>query len=890
MAKRIKLDFRMIIPPLLTIVILLIVYIVKGVYPFGNSNIAYYDMNQGYVPGYSRLYEIFHGSESAIFDWLEGCGMDMTNTYPGYVLHPLNWVFYFLKPDYVLNFLALHLGIKLVLISLSISYYIKKNFELPLLLHITLSMIYTFSGYILQYYTNIFWLETVALFPIIVLALRDMHKNGRCTLFFLLLTFQLITCQYLGFMVLLFVLFYSFGLYFTEKEKEKRRMFSARVGISTFLALASSAVVLLPAVLKWTNLSRTSDSNFDIGKIYGFSISNFQHQKLFMLFNTEFAVAVLVMLIGSVIIKKKRLSRKSVFYLYSFLIMLMPVLNEGINILWHMGSYMHFPFRCGFMLTFSGIELVSSQWSNVEPLTSKCTNPKNNKLGINILTIVIGAVSFVLSVKLYLSFLDYGIHGRAVTYNELPAILVLNIVFYLLILFLYDTKTREAVICIISMLNIAIAAIGFIAPFKYDKNGDFEYYVTRDDFIHDSVSLRNNAGLENDNLSRIKMLYPCLSRNYSAILGIPSISQYMTEAVDSYLDEMAQMGYDWNYTCNFDSGGTLFSDAILNNKKVIAYGDVYVPEIAYTKNAEVDDYSVYDMNFTLPFGMLVDERLFDTDCDKNATAADHQLQLADAFEKEEMHIFSIVDSSEAKLISADKESREYVFHYKLNISSPSLLYICTKSSYKVSVNGREVDFPYFDEINNRNNRRSVKSTLNLISGLDKGEEADIDITLPSDKIDGLQVILLDLDVMANLSEKYENSSVTFYKTGNNKLDMIAEVNEDNCLFLPLEYLDGWHVKVNGSDAQILPVMNGAFMAIKLPAGHCEINMSFMPPTIVKGALITFIGIAISAVILIMKKRGNDVAEIPWISKTASVAFCFVAVTAIVVMYILPVFI
>ena len=144
--------------------------------------------------------------------------------------------------------------------------------------------------------------------------------------------------------------------------------------------------------------------------------------------------------------------------------------------------------------------------------------------------------------------------------------------------------------------------------------------------------------------------------------------------------------------------------------------------------------------------------------------------------------------------------------------------------------------------------------------------------------------------MAKLSEKYKKSSVKSYEVGDNKLDMTADVeNGNNYLFLPLEYLEGWHAKVNGNDAEIIPVMNGAFMAVRLPEGHCEIKMRFMPVTIIKGGVVTLIALAVSLVMFIMKKRGKDIAEIPWIAKTASVVFTFVSVSVLVVMYVLPVF-
>ncbi|MBQ5988038.1 MAG: YfhO family protein [Oscillospiraceae bacterium] len=888
MKNYLKKNNYLIIPAVLTVLLLLIVYIIKGVYPFGTSNIAYYDMNQGYVPGFSRIYEIFHGKDSMIFDWLEGAGMDMTSTFQFVVLQPLNWFFIFLKPDYVLDFMAWLLIIKLVLISLSISFYIKKTYNMSLMIHIVLSMMYTFSGYILQYYTNIWWLETVAIFPWIVLSLRSMMQDGKYVFFLGLLTFELATCQYMSFMVLMFVLFYSFGLSFVEEDKVKRRKFVTKLGVTTLISLSISAVLLLPALVKWTKISRTSGSHVGLLTIFGFPISDFQHQKLFMLFNTEFAVALFGVLIISVILKKRKFPRETVFKLYTFFIMLMPVLNEGTNILWHMGSYMHFPFRCAFMLTFTGIDLIAYVWNEYGNDPIFRIHSKDKQIVIGVIATMIAFASMVIGINLYVTFIEYGIQGRAVSYYGLSEMLVLNVILYLLVIFFFNKKIRERVFCIVTITHLTIASVCFIAPTDYYKQDDFSYYVMRDKFIHDSIEIRNNAELENDYVSRIKTLYPCLSRNYALMLGIPSITQFMSEPVAEFLDELNALGYDVNYTTNLDSGGTYFSDAVLNDKKIIVYGDVYVPKRAYSKDAVVEDYTIYDMNYTLPFGMLVDERIMATNCDK-ITKAEHQIQVAEAL-ADDIKIFNLIDSSKAELLSSNPEDKEYKYRYKISVDSPSLLYICTKRAYHVSVNEQKAFFPFFDDLINTQFKKNTCNNLRLITEFDKNEVANIDITLSSDKIDEVQLVMLDLDAMEKLSDKYETSSVSSYKVGDNKLDMTADVDGNNYLFLPLEYLDGWHAKVNGNEAEILPVMNSAFMAVKLPDGHCEINMTFMPPTIIKGAVISLIGFAVAAVLFIMKRRGKDIAEIPLIAKTASVVFNITAVAVLIVMYVLPVFI
>ena len=885
----IKRRLYLIIPPVLTVLLLLMVYIIKGVYPFGSSNIAYYDMNQSFIPCYARAYEVFHGNDSLVFDWLEGAGMDMTSTFPTFVLNPLNCFFWFLKPEYVLDFMAVFLLIKLVMISLSISFYLKKYYDLPLGLHAVLSLMYTFSGYIIQFYTNIWWLDTVALLPLIVLSIKRMMEKEKCDLYTVLILFELLTCQYMSIMVLIFVLLYSFGMIYTERDIIKRRKFTARIGVSTVLALAVSGVLLLPVVLKWTESSRSEISGGIGVAVFGLSISSFQHQKLFMIFNTELAVALFIILIISFVLKKEKISRETLFKLYIFFIMLMPVLNEGINLLWHMGSYVHFPFRCAFMLTFAGIDLIAFEFEKSDDKSRIELKSRRKSLAVYVLTFCAVAISLTVSINLYLSFLEYGVFGRMVSYQGLPLIILLNLAAYFLVLCFFNKKMRERLFCTLTVINIVVASVCFIAPFDYSKLDDFSYYVMRDRFISDATDIRNNDVMDNDGVSRIKTLYPCLSRNYPMILGIPSLNQWLNESTVSYFDELKALGYDYDYTSSLDSGGTYFSDAVLNNKKVIAYGNVYVPENAYTKYTSVDDYTIYDMNYTLPFGMLVDEGILDTNCEK-ISESEHQINLADAFSDDNTRIFSILDSAEAELISADKENKKYVFRYKFNVDSSSLLYACTKSAYNIKVNDLEIKFPYFDETNNTQNKRTGKNTLNLIAGLDKEEDVKIDITLPSDNIEKLQLVMLNLDAMAKLSEKYESSSVSYYIVGKNRLDMTADVDGNNYLFLPLEYIDGWHAKVNGNDAEIVPVMNGAFMAVKLPDGHCEINMTFMPPTIIKGAVITLIGLAAVAVLFIMKKRNKDIVEIPWFAKTASVIFNIAAVAVLVVIYVLPVFI
>ena len=118
-----------------------------------------------------------------------------------------------------------------------------------------------------------------------------------------------------------------------------------------------------------------------------------------------------------------------------------------------------------------------------------------------------------------------------------------------------------------------------------------------------------------------------------------------------------------------------------------------------------------------------------TNCDK-ITKAEHQIQVAEAL-ADDIKIFNLIDSSKAELLSSNPEDKEYKYRYKISVDSPSLLYICTKRAYHVSVNEQKAFFPFFDDLINTQFKKNTCNNLRLITEFDKNEVANIDITLSS---------------------------------------------------------------------------------------------------------------------------------------------------------------
>ena len=77
---------KFLISPLIVIGIPLIIYAIKGIYPFGNLTIANGDMGQSYMPFYYFLYDIVHNGKTMLYDYTLGMG---SNMYGGFVIDGL---------------------------------------------------------------------------------------------------------------------------------------------------------------------------------------------------------------------------------------------------------------------------------------------------------------------------------------------------------------------------------------------------------------------------------------------------------------------------------------------------------------------------------------------------------------------------------------------------------------------------------------------------------------------------------------------------------------------------------------------------------------------------------------------------------------------------------
>ena len=66
------------IPGAVTLAVVLITLILKGIWPFGGNRIDYFDNMQQVAPLYAHLWDFMHGKASLWFDWYTGLGTNVS--------------------------------------------------------------------------------------------------------------------------------------------------------------------------------------------------------------------------------------------------------------------------------------------------------------------------------------------------------------------------------------------------------------------------------------------------------------------------------------------------------------------------------------------------------------------------------------------------------------------------------------------------------------------------------------------------------------------------------------------------------------------------------------------------------------------------------------------
>ncbi|MCQ2539733.1 MAG: YfhO family protein, partial [Acetatifactor sp.] len=340
------------------------------------------------------------------------------------------------------------------------TFFTKSRFkEIANVWHVVFVIIYATSGFAIQYYTSIYYLDIVILFPLIIYALEELFDNDKKIGFVITMAIGFILSLYLMYMVCFFLLLFSF-VRVREMPLEKRQIKVAQLGLSVLIAGCLSAFVSVPSTIQLLSSQRaTVAQNLSEISILSAYLDMFFGNKLFMLYGVELPLAYIIIKI----LLDRETVKSNLGYLLLGVMLVIPIKFEYINLAWHPGGYVQFPMRYGYMITFWFVYLMARILASSAEIEWKSSRTQKVMYYLRLLTYA--AVPFVAFVifNYFQLFREYGTRDTSAFTTYKSTLLIICGV-YILMLATVKGKAMQYLCIVLLLVQFVAGWNGIVAP------------------------------------------------------------------------------------------------------------------------------------------------------------------------------------------------------------------------------------------------------------------------------------------------------------------------------------------------------------------------------------------------------------------------------------------
>jgi len=777
----VKKYFKYLLPSLITGVILLFIYFSNSLYPFYDNSIVQVDADYQYIPVMYHIYDFLHGNGNIFYSDIGlGNNIYISMIIQGSLYSPINLLLYFTSRSNIVNYFNIILLVKLCLISLTTYIYTDKSFKVSYFYKILFSVLYTFCGFILFNYFNIMWLDSVILFPLIIMYLNRLLNDGKYIGYIITLSLSLIISYYISYFILYFILFYSFTYIFFKLKRDniKKRIFD--LGKATFISILISSFSTLPAVYQMINSSRLDDS------FYPDLFGNVLEKSLYILISSLFIILFIKLLF-----RYKKDSKNIYGYIVMFVLFIVGIFIEPINLAIHGGSCWNFPYRYGFITVF--ILMISGLYY-IEKFSD---NGRNNKYFISIiLFVLLGGLGIYLNTlyvdniiddQIVLDFNNYKI------FFDMIKIMIIIVCMYMIGLSFSNKYFRYISLGIVTLIQIFIYS-------------SWTMYYSDGYFLSTDANKMNNGFVNLPRDGRYKMDYEVYTPDYGFILQVDTLDNWLHILPSGMVDLYNGLGYGTSDTCIRSYGGTIFSDWLLNFKYVIS--DRYKDESMYELIMQYDKYYLYKYKYNNNYGVLYDRDL----------TIDIPINDFSSFDIQNMIYRELFEDKNIISIDSYNYEDEDNIYVNYQVTEKGFLYLDTNDYENIDYILIGDEYIYFDE--------------DYIYDLGMYDE---DVFIKIKLIDNVD-FNFDLGFIS-YSDIESLSSDIEYNDGKYYVDNV----EDTDLLIPINNIDGMNVYVNDKLVDMDSYLNN-FISIDLYDGDNEIRLLYKMPLFRLGIIFSIVGI------------------------------------------------
>ena len=166
----------------LPVLIMIGIFIQRGIYPFGEMTFLRTDLYHQYAPFFAEFLRKLRSGEELTWTWNIGLGSNFISLYAYYLASPLNWLVFLCPAKFIIEFITFWIVVKIGLSGLTFCYYLSRRYQTRNFGLTFFSVLYALSAYMAAYSWNIMWLDCILLAPLIMLGLERLVKEDKCFL------------------------------------------------------------------------------------------------------------------------------------------------------------------------------------------------------------------------------------------------------------------------------------------------------------------------------------------------------------------------------------------------------------------------------------------------------------------------------------------------------------------------------------------------------------------------------------------------------------------------------------------------------------------------------------------------------------------------------------
>lgn len=804
------------------VVIMIIIFAQRGIFPFGEESFLRTDMYHQYAPFFSEFRHKLAEGGSLLYSWDIGLGVNFAALYAYYLASPLNWLLILCPGKYVIEFMTAAIVLRIGLAGLSFTCYLRKRSGVPDFGACFFGIFYALSGYMAAYSWNIMWLDCIVLFPLILLGLEQLVREKKGLLYCISLALSILSNYYISIMICMFMVIYFAVLMVLDWENFKDgwgKCIGLFAGCS-LLAGGLAAAVLLPEIFALQSTAsgemsfpQTVESYFSIVDMLARHIGNVQVEiGLEHWPNIYCGTAVLMLFLLYLVCRNISLREKAV-YCSLLLFFLTSFSVNVLNFIWHGFHYPNsLPARQSFIYIALMLTVCFQAYRNLDRFSDR-----------SILAAFLGAVSFVLLSQKFREG-DEAYHF-AVFYG---AIFFLAVYAGLMVLYRRRGQGERgrkwaALAALLTLFTVCVEAAVNTTCTSVTTTSRTAYTADNEAVETLAASLKGSA-----DFYRIEKTDQ-RTKNDGAWMHFPSVSLFSSMAHADVTEFMKSLGCEGSTNAYSITGSTPFVDCLLSVKYAF-----YPREQSMDRLEYVQDYQgtyLYANRYALPLGFMIPDIMKNEWHLNMANPADVQNSLCSLFDAPDVLQEETGLGNGPSLLYTPEESGEYY------------AFVSNKQVKSVSLKkGEEKDT--FDNIN-----RGYLIEVGMVEAGEtlafQNEEGNEDL--------GIRLYRYNEAGLEHVYRKLAESPLTLSVWEDDRLKGTVDAGMGGTLFTSIPYDKGWTVTVDGQERQPQELF-GAFLGIELEPGSHVIECSYMPEGLKEGMMISLLCAAVLAAAVFISRR------------------------------------